>query len=58
MYKLWRKFKKFNGNICPSCGHKINSKVVNKYLKEFTDRIYKSENKIEDFLQKKSLLNI
>ena len=44
--------------ICHSCGHEINNKIVNKSLKEFTDKLYESENKTEDFLMKKSLLNV
>lgn len=35
--------------ICPSCGHEINSKTVNKSLKEFTDKLYELENKTEGY---------
>ena len=35
--------------ICPSCGHEINNKIINKSLKEFIDKVSELENNIDGY---------
>lgn len=45
---LQEQLKNLTG-ICPSCGHEINNKIVNKSLKEFIDKVSELENNIDGY---------